>query len=97
MFLKNKYKLIKKCEMDFWGISYLRLCKIKFFIYLKKLFIYKIKVEKRFLCCYLDIWLFFLKVVYKYEFFVWFYRNNLVLKEKNCRFLRLNYYILFGC
>ena len=42
MFLKKKYKLIKKCEMDFWGISYLQPRQNKFFIYLKKLFTYKI-------------------------------------------------------
>jgi ribosomal protein S4 len=96
MFLKNKYKLIKKCEMDFWGISYLRPRKTKFFIYLKKLFTHKIKAEKRFSRRYPDIRLFFLKVVYKHEFFVRSHRNNLVLKEKNRRLLRLNYYILFG-
>jgi len=96
MFLKNKYKLIKKCEMDFWGISYLRPRKTKFFIYLKKLFTYKIKSEKRFSRRYPDIRLYFLKVVYKHEFFVRSHRNNLVLKEKNRRLLRLNYYILFG-
>jgi len=96
MFLKNKYKLIKKCEMDFWGISYLRPRQTKFFIYLKKLFTHKIKSEKRFTRRYPDIRSFFLKVVYKHEFFVRSHRNNLILKEKNRRLLRLNYYVLFG-
>ena len=96
MFIKNKYKLIKKCEMDFWGISYLRPRQTKFFIYLKKLFTHKIKSEKRFTRRYPDIRSFFLKVVYKHEFFVRSHRNNLILKEKNRRLLRLNYYVLFG-
>ena len=43
-----------------------------------------------------DIRSFFLKVVYKNEFYVRSHRNNLVLKEKNRRLLFLNYYILFG-
>jgi ribosomal protein S4 len=95
MFLKNKYKLIKKCEIDFWGISYFRPRKTKFFIYLKKLFTYKIKKSKRFKRHPRDISRFFFKVFYKHEFYVRSHRNNLVLKEKR-RLLRLNYYILFG-
>lgn len=94
MFLKNKYKLIKKCEMDFWGISYLQPRQTKFFIYLKKLFTYKVKEEKRF--SRRDIRTFFFKVVYKNEFYVRSHKNNLVLKEKNCKLLFLNYYVLFG-
>lgn len=94
MFLKNKYKLIKKCQMDFWGISYLRPRQTKFFIYLKKLFTYKVKAEKRFSRYHLRR--FFFKVVYKNEFYVRSHRNNLVLRERNRRLLRLNYYILFG-
>jgi hypothetical protein len=96
MFLKNKYKLIKKCEMDFWGISYLRPRQTKFFIYLKKLFTYKIKTAKRFTRKFKDIRSFFLKVVYKHEFYVRSHRNNLLLKEKNRRLILLNYYVLFG-
>jgi len=93
MFLKKKYKLIKKCEIDFWGISYFKPRKTKFFIYLKKLFVYKLKKEKRFTK---NIRSFFLKVVYKNEFFVRSHRNNLILKEKNNKLLFLNYYVLFG-
>jgi hypothetical protein len=96
MFLKNKYKLIKKCEMDFWGISYLRPRQTKFFIYLKKLFTYKIKTAKRFTRKFKDIRSFFLKVFYKHEFYVRSHRNNLLLKEKNRRLILLNYYVLFG-
>lgn len=96
MFLKNKYKLIKKCEIDFWGISYLRPRQTKFFIYLKKLFTYKIKTAKRFTRKFKDIRSFFLKVVYKHEFYVRSHRNNLLLKENNRRLILLNYYILFG-
>ena len=98
MFLKNKYKLIKKCEMDFWGISYLRPRQTKFFIYLKKLFTYKIKTQKRFSRNFRDISSFFLKVVYKNEFYVRSHPNQLVLKdrERNKKLLKLNYYILFG-
>ena len=81
MFLKNKYKLIKKCEIDFWGISYLRPRQTKFFIYLKKLFTHKIKSEKRFTRRYPDIRSFFLKVVYKHEFFVRSHRNNLLFSN----------------
>jgi len=96
MFLKNKYKLIKKCEIDFWGISYFRPRQTKFFIYLKKLFItYKIKIAKRFTRKFKYIRSFFLKVVYKHEFYVRSHRNNLLLKEKR-RLIRLNYYVLFG-
>lgn len=94
MFLKNKYRLIKKCEMDFWGISYLRPSKTKFFIYLKKLFTYKIKDSNRF--NRRKISLFFLKSYNKNEFYVRSHRDNLVLKERNKRLLFLNYYILFG-
>lgn len=94
MFLKNKYKLIKKCEIDFWGISYLKPRKTKFFIYLKKLFVYKLKKEKRFTKN--NIRSFFLKVFYKNEFFVRSHKNNLSLKDKNNKVLFLNYYILFG-
>jgi hypothetical protein len=93
MFLKNKYKLIKKCEMDFWGISYLQPRKNKFFIYLKKLFTYKLKADKRFSKKVLT---FFLKVVHKNEYYVRSHKNNLVLKEKNKRLLFINYYVLFG-
>lgn len=98
MFLKNKYKLIKKCEMDFWGISYLRPRQTKFFIYLKRLFTYKIKSQKRFSRRFRDIRYFFLKVVYKNEFYIRSHRNDLVLKkkEKNRRLLFINYYIFFG-
>lgn len=92
MFLKNKYKLIKKCEIDFWGISYLRPRQTKFFIYLKKLFTYKLKEDKRFSR---ELRLYFIKVVYKNEYYVRSHRNNLILKEKN-NVLFLNYYILFG-
>lgn len=98
MFLKNKYKLMKKCEMDFWGISYLRPNKTKFFIYLKKLFTYKVKIQKRFKRRVPDTRMFFLKVFYKHEFYIRSHPNNLVLKnqERNHRLLKLNYYILFG-
>jgi len=93
MFLKKKYKLIKKCEMDFWGISYLQPRQNKFFIYLKKLFTYKLKTDKRFSKKVLT---FFLKVVYKNEYYVRSHPNNLILKDKNKKLLFLNYYILFG-
>jgi hypothetical protein len=94
MFLKNRYRLIKKCEIDFWGLSYLRPRQTKFFIYLKKLFTYKIKEQKRF--SRRDIRLFFLRVVYKHEFYVRSHKNNLALKERNRKLLKLNYFILFG-
>jgi hypothetical protein len=38
--MRKQYKLIKKCEIDFWGISYLRPRQTKFFIYLKKCIIF---------------------------------------------------------
>lgn len=94
MFLKNKYKLIKKCEIDFWGISYLRPRYTKFFIYLKKLFTYKLKKADRF--NKRKIPMFFLKFFRKNEFFVRSHKNNLIINDKNKKFLFLNYYVLFG-
>lgn len=93
MFLKNKYKLIKKYEIDFWGISYLRPRQTKFFIYLKKLFTYKVKSTKRFSR---EILSYFLKVYHKNEYYVRSHPNNLSLKYKNLKLLMLNYYVLFG-
>lgn len=93
MFLKTKYKLIKKCSFDFWGISYFRPRPTKFFIYLKKLFIFKVKQsrynrKKRKLLLP--------KAFLKNESFIKSKKANLALKERNRKLDNVNYYLLFG-
>ena len=87
MFLKKKYKLIRKCESDFWGISYFRPRPTKFFIHLKKLFICYLRNSKRFYKKTQKT--FFFKSFYKNEYYIRSSKNNLALKDRN-----VNYYLL---
>lgn len=48
MMLKKKFKWIRRCEVDFWGVRYTSPRRTKFFVFLKKLMRYRIWICKFF-------------------------------------------------